>query len=93
MFIFTLTKISITDRNSFGQEQVPIPAISALSNLGTSGEAATLAGGDISTLLAAANPCAKVGHPALISCGRTNERNSCKQVMPFLPTLVLLLPR
>jgi len=44
----------------FGQEQVPIPAISALSNLGASGEAATLAGGDISTLLAAANPCAKL---------------------------------
>lgn len=44
----------------FGQEQVPIPAISALSDLGAPGEAAKLAGGDVSTLLAAANPCAKL---------------------------------
>jgi hypothetical protein len=43
----------------FGQEQVPIAAISASSG-GNSGDAATLAGSAISTLLAAANPCAKV---------------------------------
>lgn len=44
----------------FGQEQVPIPAISALSAFGSSGQAATLAGQSISFLLAAANPCGKV---------------------------------
>jgi len=44
----------------FSQEQVPIPAISALSNRGSSGQAATLAGGSIQFLLAAANPCGKV---------------------------------
>lgn len=45
---------------SFAQEQVPIPAISALSAFGSSGQAATLAGGSIQFLLAAANPCGKV---------------------------------
>lgn len=44
----------------FGQEQTPIPAIQALSAFGSSGQAATLAGGSIQFLLAAANPCAKV---------------------------------
>ncbi|KAM3069140.1 hypothetical protein ACMFMG_010663 [Clarireedia jacksonii] len=44
----------------FGQEQVPIAAISALSNFGQSGQAATLAGSSISFLLAAANPCGKL---------------------------------
>jgi hypothetical protein len=48
------------DENSFGQEQIPIPAIQALSSFGQSGQAATLAGSSISTLLGAANPCAKV---------------------------------
>jgi hypothetical protein len=43
----------------FAQEQVPIAAISASSG-GNSGDAATLAGSAISTLLAAANPCDKV---------------------------------
>jgi hypothetical protein len=47
-------------RNSFGQEQVPIAAISALSSFGQSGQAATLAGGSIQFLLAAANPCGKL---------------------------------
>ncbi|PBP22178.1 hypothetical protein BUE80_DR007025 [Diplocarpon rosae] len=44
----------------FGQEQIPIPAISALTAFGNSGEASTLAGQSISFLLAAANPCGKV---------------------------------
>jgi hypothetical protein len=44
----------------FGQEQLPIGAISALSAFGNSGEAATLAGQSISFLLGAANPCGKV---------------------------------
>lgn len=59
----------------FGQEQVPIAAISALSDLGASGEAATLAGGDISTLLAAANPCAKLqaGDAILANLGTSAE--------------------
>jgi hypothetical protein len=44
---------------SFGQEQGngAITAIGALTDLGTSGQAATLAGGSIQFLLAAANPC------------------------------------
>lgn len=43
----------------FGQEQVPIAAISSSSG-GKSGDAATLGGAAISTLLGAANPCDKV---------------------------------
>jgi len=43
----------------FGQEQIPIPAISALS-VGPPGVAQTLGGSAISTLLGAANPCAKL---------------------------------
>jgi hypothetical protein len=43
----------------FGQEQVPISAISAVKG-GTSGAAATIAGAAISDLLGAANSCAKV---------------------------------
>lgn len=50
----------------FGQEQVPIAAISALSNFGSSGQAATLAGQSISFLLAAANPCGKLQQADLI---------------------------
>ncbi|KAK2623818.1 hypothetical protein QTJ16_006999 [Diplocarpon rosae] len=46
----------------FGQEQIPIPAISALTAFGNSGEASTLAGQSISFLLAAANPCGKLSH-------------------------------
>ncbi|KFZ01078.1 hypothetical protein V500_00887 [Pseudogymnoascus sp. VKM F-4518 (FW-2643)] len=44
----------------FGQEQAPISAISAVTSGGGPGVAATLAGGAISTLLGAANPCAKL---------------------------------
>jgi hypothetical protein len=47
---------------SFGQEQGngAIAAIEALTDLGTSGQAATLAGNSIQFLLAAANPCGKL---------------------------------
>ena len=51
--------VAITEAR-FGQEQVPIPAIEALSSFGQSGQAATLAGNSIQFLLAAANPCGKV---------------------------------
>lgn len=44
----------------FGQEQIPIAAIQAVTSGGGPGVAATLAGSAISTLLAAANPCAKL---------------------------------
>ncbi|OBT74646.1 hypothetical protein VF21_06405 [Pseudogymnoascus sp. 05NY08] len=44
----------------FGQEQKPISAISAVTSGGGPGVAATLAGGAVSTLLGAANPCAKL---------------------------------
>jgi hypothetical protein len=43
----------------FGQEQVPIAAISAVQG-GDAGAAATIAGATISDLLGAANSCAKV---------------------------------
>jgi hypothetical protein len=46
---------------SFGQEQIPIAAIQAVTSGGGPGVAATLAGSAISTLLAAANPCSKIG--------------------------------
>jgi hypothetical protein len=52
-----LVAFAIIAEARFGQEQVPIAAISALSNFGSSGQAATLAGQSISFLLAAANPC------------------------------------
>ncbi|KAJ4424354.1 hypothetical protein N0V82_000872 [Gnomoniopsis sp. IMI 355080] len=44
----------------FGQEQVPVSAVSSLSSFGQSGQAATLAGAVPGVLLAAANPCAKL---------------------------------
>ncbi|KAI0595556.1 hypothetical protein F4775DRAFT_367341 [Biscogniauxia sp. FL1348] len=44
----------------FGQEQVPVADIQALSNFGSSGQAATLAGSVPGVLLAAANPCNKL---------------------------------
>ncbi|KAH8590941.1 hypothetical protein B0O99DRAFT_520349 [Bisporella sp. PMI_857] len=49
---------------SFGQEQGngAVTAIGALSDLGSPGQAATLAGGSIQFLLAAANPCLKLQH-------------------------------
>ncbi|KAF4636201.1 hypothetical protein G7Y89_g1896 [Cudoniella acicularis] len=49
----------------FGQEQVPIAAIQDAPG-GSSGQAATLAGSSISTLLAAANPCDKLKQADLI---------------------------
>lgn len=52
----------------FGQEQGngAITAIGALTNLGQSGQAATLAGTSIQFLLAAANPCGKLTQADLI---------------------------
>lgn len=44
----------------FGQEQAATQAISALSNFGNPGEAATLAGATPGVLLAGADACAKV---------------------------------
>lgn len=49
----------------FGQEQVPVSAVSSLSNFGNPGEAATLAGGIPGSLLAAANPCDKVSRSVI----------------------------
>lgn len=51
----------------FGQEQVPVSAVSALSDFGNPGEAATLAGSVPGVLLAAANPCDKVGTSSFLS--------------------------
>ncbi|KAI0426039.1 hypothetical protein F5Y09DRAFT_77764 [Xylaria sp. FL1042] len=44
----------------FSQEQIPVADISALSNFGQPGEAATLAGAVPGVLLAAADPCDKL---------------------------------
>lgn len=44
---------------SFGQEQVPIPAIAAVQG-GSPGQAQTIAGAAVSDLLAGSNACAKV---------------------------------
>lgn len=44
----------------FGQEQVPVSAITALSEFGSSGQAATLAGAVPGSLLAATDPCKKL---------------------------------
>ena len=43
----------------FGQEQIPISAIAAVQG-GNPGQAQTIAGGAVSTLLGAANACDKV---------------------------------
>ncbi|KAM0807703.1 putative Circumsporozoite protein [Seiridium cardinale] len=51
--------LAITEAR-FGQEQTPVSFITALSNFGSSGEAATLAGSVPGVLLAAADPCAKL---------------------------------
>ena len=59
--------------HSFGQEQIPIPAIAAAPG-GSSGQAQTLAGQSISTLLGAANPCAKVKHHALTRINKTDTK-------------------
>lgn len=64
----------------FAQEQVPIPAISALSAFGTSGQAATLAGNSISFLLAAANPCGKVRFLISSSCLALTGMSSLKPI-------------
>jgi hypothetical protein len=50
---------AVANAGRFGQEQIPIAAISSAPG-GSSGQAQTLAGQSISTLLGAANPCAKV---------------------------------
>ncbi|KAH7350631.1 hypothetical protein BKA65DRAFT_425880, partial [Rhexocercosporidium sp. MPI-PUGE-AT-0058] len=57
-----VTLLATVAEARFGQEQGngAIAAIGALTNLGTSGQAATLAGGSIQFLLAAANPCGKL---------------------------------
>lgn len=54
-----LAVLALTEAR-FNQEQVPIPAIAAVTSGGGPGVAATIAGQAISDLLAAANPCAKL---------------------------------
>ncbi|KAF7937958.1 uncharacterized protein EAE97_007754 [Botrytis byssoidea] len=80
--IFTSLLVALAEAR-FGQEQGngAIAAITALSDFGTSGAAASLGGGSIQFLLAAANPCAKLtqadtivaqlgNDPAVISAAR-----------------------
>ncbi|KKA30577.1 hypothetical protein TD95_001114 [Thielaviopsis punctulata] len=57
---FILSTLLAFAEARFGQEQIPVPAIAALSNFGSPGEAATLAGAVPGVLLASANPCAKL---------------------------------
>ncbi|EHK42476.1 Hypothetical protein TRIATDRAFT_300716 [Trichoderma atroviride IMI 206040] len=60
--------LAVVAEARFGQEQGngAITAIGALTNLGQPGQAATLAGGSIQFLLAAANPCGKLTQADLI---------------------------
>ncbi|KAM0476172.1 hypothetical protein ACHAPX_006589 [Trichoderma viride] len=60
--------LAVAAEARFGQEQGngAITAIGALTNLGQPGQAATLAGGSIQFLLAAANPCGKLTQADLI---------------------------
>ncbi|KAF2643961.1 hypothetical protein P280DRAFT_222079 [Massarina eburnea CBS 473.64] len=57
--VFLLSAVVAYVEARFGQEQVPISAISAVQG-GNPGEAATIAGGAISDLLGAANACDKL---------------------------------
>lgn len=52
----------------FGQEQVPVAAVSALgaAGFGDPGVAATIAGSIPGALLAAASPCLKVRHQSVL---------------------------
>ncbi|KAI1419863.1 hypothetical protein F5Y12DRAFT_788703 [Xylaria sp. FL1777] len=56
---FTSVLLAVAEAR-FSQEQIPVAAISALSNFGQPGEAPTLAGAVPGVLLAAADPCAKL---------------------------------
>ncbi|RDW78328.1 hypothetical protein BP5796_06180 [Coleophoma crateriformis] len=58
--VVLLLALGAATQARFNQEQIPIPAIQALSNRGQSGQAATLAGGAVSTVLGAADPCARL---------------------------------
>jgi len=62
---FLLSVLAAIAEARFGQEQIPIAAISSAPG-GSSGQAQTLAGQSISTLLGAANPCAKLQQADLI---------------------------
>lgn len=57
--VFIIAAVIAYVEARFGQEQIPIAAISEVKG-GASGEAATLAGAAISDLLGGANSCAKV---------------------------------
>jgi hypothetical protein len=72
---------------SFGQEQIPIPAIQAVTSGGGPGVADTLAGSAISTLLAAANPCAKVQHLYANESDTTLTTHSFKKPTRLSPNL------
>lgn len=56
----TITFLLAFAEARFSQEQVPVSKVSALSNFGNPGEAASLAGAVPGVLLAAANPCDKL---------------------------------
>ena len=63
--IIALIALTAFAEARFGQEQVPVSAVSALGDagFGDPGVAATLAGSIPGSLLAAANPCQKVKIP------------------------------
>lgn len=50
----------------FGQEQVPVSAVAALTNRGNPGDAGTLSGQVPGVLLAGANACAKVCRDGMV---------------------------
>lgn len=63
--IFLIAAMMAYVEARFGQEQVPIAAISAVQG-GDPGAASTIAGAAISDLLGAANSCAKVRFTLLL---------------------------
>lgn len=63
----TITLLAALAEARFSQEQVPVSQVSALSDFGNPGEAATLAGAVPGVLLAAASPCDKVRRSVFIS--------------------------
>lgn len=65
--LLTVVFLAALAEARFSQEQVPVSKVSALSDFGNPGEAASLAGAVPGVLLAAANPCDKVCRSAPIS--------------------------
>lgn len=80
---------AVTDGFSFGQEHpTAVTEIQDVTTGGQPGQAATIAGGSISNLLAAANPCAKVcARPDLATTQTASLPESTGNMPTILPDL------